>query len=117
MLKEKLFGMMVLLVGIIVVFALVGCENRVDDGGSNPFIGTWHGVDAYGDRMRLVFTSTTWTLTLLDYTDVDSVTGTYTHSGNTGTLYLQGVIAGIGTISGNVLTWRASGIGELFFSR
>jgi hypothetical protein len=114
--SKKLFGMMVLLVGIILLFALVGCDNSVDGGGSNPFIGTWHGYDFGGDIIRLVVTSTTWTLIYVDYPDDGSSVGTYTHSGNTATIYYQEIIIGIGTISGNVLTLRTTG-GELFFSR
>jgi len=120
MLKEKLFGMMALLVGIMLVFALVGCDNSVgggSGGGSNPFLGTWHGFDNYGDRMRVVVTSSSWTLTWPDYPMMGSHTGTYSHSGNAGTFYQQGVIWGTGTVSGNVMTVRVSGMGEMFLSR
>jgi hypothetical protein len=117
MLNKKLLGMMALLVGIMLVFTLVACDNSVSSGGSNPFIGTWHGFDPDGYGIRVVITSSNWTLTRPDYPWRGSDTGTYTNSGNEATFFQQGIIFGTATISGNVMTVRVSGMGDLFLSR
>jgi hypothetical protein len=71
---------------------------------ANPFFGTWTGTDADGDNVRIFITASTWTMTSV------IGTATYTYSGNTATISIDGKIVGTGTLSGGKLTVSGSGI-------
>jgi len=76
-------------------------NNNNNNSSSNPFNGTtWSGIDEWGDSVTLSFTSSTWTLTWIDY--YDSETSSYTYNGNVATLYYYGSNV-TATISGNSL--------------
>jgi len=82
MLKKRLFGMMTLMVGVILVFCLVGCDDgSKDDGNGNPFAGTWT-QDGTGGAVKVVLTSSTWTAR---YNNSVYNEGTYTYEGSTAT--------------------------------
>ena len=118
MLRKSFFGMMVFIVGIMLVFTLSGCDNGIGGGGSsNPFLGTWNGFDQNGDLIRFVVTGSTWTLSWPNFPGWGSETGTYTHSGNSGTFFQHGVVIGTATVSGNIMTVTVSGLGDFFVNR
>jgi len=72
----------------IIGFSMAACAVEED----NPFIGTWS-----GSGLRLVITDTTWSN--------GSMTGTYTHSGNSANFtQSNGVSYGTATVSGDTMT-------------
>jgi len=82
---------------------------------SNPFLGTWSGVDPYGDRITVVISAASWTATNPD--TGFSRTGTYTYNGNTGNLTEPNGYTGTGTVSGNTLTVSISGLGTMTLTK
>jgi len=88
---------------VIIVFFILSVISCEENKNSNPFIGTWNGLDNYGDQIELIITETKW---VLFYNDNNtSITGTYNYKGNTGT-FLEPIsgMGGVGTVSGNIFT-------------
>jgi hypothetical protein len=96
------FGFAVLLAAAM--FFPMGCDNSSDGGGGggdSSFVGTWQGVDSDGDVLSLVINANkTWECT--DYTANLKWKGTYTSSGNTGSMTITQTNQGSGwqTVSG-----------------
>ena len=85
----------------IIGFSMVACG---DDSDSNPFIGTWTGLDLDGDYMILRFESNNYNVQWPN-SNFLPIYGTYTYSGNTATLMsISGAANGTATVSGNTLT-------------
>ena len=100
-----------LALALVVGLAFVSCggDDGTDNGGGNPFVGTWNGTDNYGDPTRLIFTDSTWTMSWPGNTQGwPSESGTYTYSGNTATLAISsgfdGATTGTARVSGNSVT-------------
>ena len=113
--KNVLIGLFLVLT-LIFGLVLAGC----DPGGSssNRFVGTWIGYDLDGYVFKVVVDSSTWTLSLPDYPQWGVQTGTYTYSGNTGTMFLNGVAWATGTLSGNnTMTVTIPGYGTMICSK
>jgi hypothetical protein len=102
----KLVGIVAFVV--IIGFSMVACDT--DDGGadSNPFEGTWNGMDPDGDKTIAIVGSSTFTLSWPDNSSYGSQSGTYTYSGNTAALKVDGDTWGSATVSGNTLTIMAT---------
>jgi hypothetical protein len=80
--KNKNFSRLsTILVGVILVFTLVGCDKDGNGDEKNPFIGIWYAVDAPNEVFE--FTSNNWTNTIYDEY---SSSGTYIYNGNNATL-------------------------------
>ena len=88
---------------VIVVFFILSVISCEENNNSNPFIGTWNGLDNNGEQIELIITETTWVLLYID--NNISLNGTYNYNGNTGT-FLEPVsgMGGVGSVSGNILT-------------
>jgi hypothetical protein len=90
--KRKLFGMAGVAAMLLSFMALAGCKTDADDGGGgggsdNPFAGTWRGTADDGQRLTLNITDTTWEYDSNRYNVIRySMKGTYTYSGNAGTM-------------------------------
>ena len=103
---NKLLGIIALLA--VLGFLMAACD--LDEGGGNPFVRTWNGVDTDGDAIRIVFTDSTWTSSYPGYPEWGTESGTYTRDGKTATLYsgflssAYGNSLGTATVSGGTLT-------------
>ena len=108
---NKFIGIIALLA--VIGFSMAACDNgTTDNGGGNPFVGTWNGSDGDGDAIRLVVTSSTWTVSWPGNPEWGTESGTYTYSGNTATLSMAGEgVVGTATVSGNTMTGILDDIG------
>ena len=95
--KVSMIGIITLLV--IIGFSMIACENGF---GSNPFEGTWTGRDRDGDRVTLTVGPANWRISSPDY-DLD-ISGSYSYSGKSATIYVDGYYEGTASVSGNSLT-------------
>jgi len=125
----KLIGIIALIA--IIGFSVIACNNGTPSGTgnpqntndnnqnteSNPFLGTWSGADADGDIAKVVVTSSNWTITWPNNPEYGSLTGTYTYSGNTAALKIDGDTWGSATVSGNVMTITATTWGTFVLSK
>ena len=113
--KSNLFRLGMLVALLTFGLVLTGCDNGDDGGGgdNNPFLGTWTGTatDPSGDSAQAiaVFTQNEWTV-LIPLARI-SENGTYTHSGNTATVFINGDNVGTSTISGGTLVASVRGLG------
>ena len=98
--NASLFGIITLVV--IIGFSMIACESETKTE-TNPFEGTWRGVDLNYDSVTVMFTPSSWSLTWVDYTG--NYSGPYERSGNSATLYdSRNRNIGNASISGNTLT-------------
>jgi hypothetical protein len=111
---------LVKLLGIIALIAVIGfsmtaCEEDEDD--FSLFAGTWVGIDPDGDPVQIVVSGSRWTMSWPGNPHWGSESGTFTSSGNSATLRLDGVTIGTATISGNTLTVSISEWGIMVLTR
>jgi hypothetical protein len=76
--NRRFFAGMLVLV-LIFVLIVIGCDNGTTDEEPNPFIGTWQQKDAYRID-TLIITKTDWTWRIDEENDQK---GTYTYENNT----------------------------------
>ena len=105
---------LVLVLALTAGLVLASCDNG---SASNPFIGSWTGYDPDGYVLRCVVDGSTWTVSWPGNPQFGILTGTYTYSGNSGTLYQHGVSWGTGTVSGNTMTILVTGVGTMVLTR
>jgi predicted small secreted protein len=108
----KIFGVIALMA--VIGFSMAACNDDSGGGGGgnsgggggggNPFVGTWNGYDTGNDAIRLVITSSSFTVTWPNYFNPATYSGTYTYSGNTATFIAEGNRGGTATVSGNTMT-------------
>jgi hypothetical protein len=82
--KKGLFGLMVIFIGFMLVFAFIGCDSGGGGSGSSSgnIIGTWHG-NVMGFDFTAVFTASAWVATA---SAGGGDSGTYTFDGSNGRL-------------------------------
>jgi len=116
--EKKVFVGLLVVLALAASLVLAGCLGTDDDSssGGNPFVGIWNGYLDW-DRIRIVADQTNWTLSYPDHPGWGSEYGTYTHSGNTATMYQSGIQVGTATISGNTLTLNIAFYGTVFLTK
>jgi hypothetical protein len=104
---------LVVMLGMALAFALVlaGCSSGSDDdggepdnGGSNPFVGSWNGTATLNGQSApctLSATDSTWEFHV-PLANINE-SGTYTYSGTAATLFSGGAEIGTATVSGGTL--------------
>jgi hypothetical protein len=106
------FGMAALVLALTVAACDTGGGGGGTGGGSNPFVGTWEGVDSNGNNLALTLSDTGWEcFSNHGY----GWKGTYAYSGSIGIMTVTQIKypssgwspatgGGTGTVSGNTLT-------------